>query len=135
MREDYVVSKAARGLEEIFKGRVKAARVARDTVRATRRAETASRRAAAADPVPDNLVLNPNPPKPPVRRRVAVENPTTSVRTRPQTMRERAMGAGATGAAYVSAHPYRTAALTGGVLVPAGGGAAAYGLSRRKKAA
>ena len=137
MREDYELSKAARGLEEISKSAKGGARAIRRALaknpaaaRNARIADDRAARAAAvrrrkADPVPDNLVLNTNPPKAiaAAPARAAISDPPAPGATRRRLV--------SSASRAVQAHPYRTAALTGGVLVPAGAGAA-YGVSRKK---
>lgn len=143
MREDYELSKAARGLDEISKSAKgsprSAKRVAARLLQAhpeaghnirvaegrERRAAAVRRRKVVTDPVPDNLVLNTNPPK---AIAAAPARAAISDRPAPGATRRRLVSSASRA---VQAHPYRTAALTGGVLVPAGAGAA-YGVSRKK---
>lgn len=143
MREDYVLSKAARGLDEVGKSAKGGARAIRRALaknptaarnvqiaddRAARAAAVRARQAQANARTPERkklnevmasdkpLVLNPNQPT------------AGGAGSRPIADRRRLVSSASRA---VQAHPYRTAALTGGVLVPAGAGAA-YGMSRKK---
>jgi len=152
VREDYELSKAARGLDEISKSAKGGARAIRRALaknptaarnaqiaddRAARAAAVRARQAQANARTPERkklnevmasdkpLVLNANPPK---ATAAAPTRTAISDRPAPGATRRRLVSSASRA---VQAHPYRTAALTGGVLVPAGAGAA-YGVSRKK---
>lgn len=120
----YVFAKAARGLEEISKGRVKQKRSARDAEHASRTAQTAANRASQArvaelDRImasPEPLKLNPNPPK---KTKVVVESPRT---VSAPAKSGRLASTGRSIASYAARHPYRIGGAAAGAAMLAGGG-------------
>jgi len=136
MQGDYVLSKAARGLEEIAKARESASAAKRKRQRAAhaqavsgRKATVASRSAERVNldrvmASPEGLKLDTNPPK---KTKVPVANPVTH--TAPAAAQGRLAATGAKAAQFAVRHPYSLGAAAAAAL--AGGGGGLYAMNRR----